>query len=109
MAQVGGQPGNTNSSKNNRLWAETIRRAVVQSDGKRLRKIAEALLDKAAEGDIAAIKELGDRLDGKATQQIEQKTELTGTVGVEVSKRPQLTKEEWLQAHGLGTTTRPAG
>lgn len=67
-----GQVGNTNSSKSNRLWADTIRRAVTQSDGKRLRRIAEALLDKAAEGDIAAIKEIGDRLDGKAQQSIEQ-------------------------------------
>lgn len=64
--------GNTHSSKNNRLWAETLRRAVIQSDAERLRMIAEALLDKAASGDVSAIKELGDRLDGKAiaTQEI---------------------------------------
>ena len=64
--------GNTHSSKNNRLWAETLRRAVIQSDAERLRQIAEALLDKAASGDVSAIKELGDRLDGKAiaTQEI---------------------------------------
>ena len=70
MAKVGAPLGNTNSSKSNRLWAETIRRAVLQQDAVRLRKIAEALLDKAEEGDIAAIKELGDRLDGKAIQAI---------------------------------------
>lgn len=62
--------GNTNSSKSNRLWGETIRRAVLQSDGARLRAIAEKLLDKAAEGDIQAIKEIGDRLDGKAAQSL---------------------------------------
>jgi hypothetical protein len=67
---AGAPKGNTNSNKNNRLWADTIRRAVVQSDSKRLRKIAEALLTKAEEGDIGAIKEIGDRLDGKAQQQI---------------------------------------
>lgn len=104
--QVGAPPGNTNSSKNNRLWAETIKRAVAQSDGKRLRAIAEALLDKAEQGDIAAIKELGDRLDGKSMQAIEQTTEISGTL--EIAKRPTLTKEEWLTAHGLGTATRPA-
>lgn len=65
---MGAPKGNTNSSKNNRLWADTIRRAVVQSDAERLRRIAEALLNKAEEGDIAAIKEIGDRLDGKPTQ-----------------------------------------
>lgn len=62
--------GNTNSSKSNRLWGETIKRAVLQSDGARLRAIAEKLLDKASEGDIQAIKELGDRLDGKAAQSV---------------------------------------
>lgn len=67
---MAGTIGNTNGNKNNRLWADTIRRAVVQADGVRLRRIAEALLDKAAEGDIAAIKEMGDRLDGKVTQVI---------------------------------------
>ena len=67
---AGAPEGNTNSSKNNRLWAETIRRAVVQSDPERLRKIAEALLTKAEEGDLGAIKELGDRLDGKAAQAV---------------------------------------
>jgi len=67
---MGAPKGNTNSSKNNRLWAETIRRAVVQADPDRLRRIAEKLLDKAEEGEIAAIKEIGDRLDGKPTQVI---------------------------------------
>jgi hypothetical protein len=69
--------GNTHSSKNNRLWAETLRRAVIQSDAERLRMIAEALIDKAASGDVSAIKELGDRLDGKAVAT----TELTGLDG----------------------------
>jgi len=67
--KVGGQIGNKNSIKSNRLWAETIRRAVVQDDAQRLRQIAEALLIKASEGDMTAIKELGDRLDGKALQE----------------------------------------
>ena len=60
--------GNTNSNKNNRLWADTIRRACIQADGAKLRAIADKLIEKAAEGDIQAIKELGDRLDGKAAQ-----------------------------------------
>jgi hypothetical protein len=37
---------------------------------KALRKVAEAHLDKAMEGDMAAIKELGDRLDGKVPQAV---------------------------------------
>jgi hypothetical protein len=62
--------GNTNSSKSNRLWGDTIRRAIAQSDPDKLRRIAESLLNKAEEGDLQAIKELGDRLDGKAAQTI---------------------------------------
>ena len=69
--------GNTYSSKNNRLWADTLRRAVIQSDAERLRMIAEALIDKAASGDVSAIKELGDRIDGKSVAT----TELTGVDG----------------------------
>ncbi len=37
-------------------------------DVKRLRAVARALLDKAESGDVAAIRELADRLDGKVTQ-----------------------------------------
>jgi len=54
-----------------------LRRAVVQSDAERLRMIAEALIDKAASGDVSAIKELGDRIDGKSVAT----TELTGVDG----------------------------
>lgn len=62
--------GNEYSSVNNRLWANTLRRAIVQGDGEKLRRIADALIAKAEDGDMAAIKELGDRLDGKAQQAI---------------------------------------
>jgi hypothetical protein len=62
--------GNSNSSKSNRLWGETIKRACMQYDGQRLRRIAERLLDQAEEGNIAAIKAIGDRLDGKPAQTI---------------------------------------
>ena len=62
--------GNTYTSKNNRLWTDTLRRACIQSDGKKLREMADALIAKALEGDIAAIKEIGDRLEGKPAQVI---------------------------------------
>lgn len=68
---MGAPVGNTNSSAENRLWANTIRRAVVQGDAERLRLIAEKLLSMAEAGDIQAMKEIGDRLDGKPKQQIE--------------------------------------
>lgn len=74
---MGAPLGNNNSSKNNRLWAETIRRAVVQGDGEALRRIADKLLAMAEDGDIQAMREIGDRLDGKPKQQ----TELSGPEG----------------------------
>lgn len=77
---AGAPLGNTNSSKINRLWAETIKRKVVQSEGEIMSKIADALLIKASEGDMSAIKEFGDRMDGKVIQQIDQKTEHSGSV-----------------------------
>ena len=67
---MAGTLGNTNSSKNNRLWADTIRRAAMAEDGKKLRAMADALFLKAEDGDIQAIKEIGDRLDGKPAQVI---------------------------------------
>lgn len=59
--------GNRNAAKG-RLFGDAIRRAVAQDDGERLRKIAEKLLDMATDGDIQAIRELGDRMDGKPIQ-----------------------------------------
>lgn len=69
MAERGGQPGNQNASKNKPFW-HAIDRAIAQEDGKRLRAAAEKLLDAAAAGEAWAIKELGDRLDGKPAQAI---------------------------------------
>lgn len=66
---AGAPIGNRNGSKQ-KLWEDAIRRAILADDGKRLRAIAERLLDKAAEGDIAAMKELGDRIDGKPAQMV---------------------------------------
>ena len=65
---AGAPEGNTNSNKNNRLWADTIRRVLIQSDGERIRALAEALINKASEGDVSALKEIGDRIDGKSAQ-----------------------------------------
>ena len=63
--------GNKNSSKTNRMWGDIIRKLAVQEDYKRLHEIAHALYAKAAEGDMSAIKELGDRIDGKSVSTTE--------------------------------------
>jgi hypothetical protein len=42
-----------------------------EAGGNKLRAVADALVEKAMTGDIAAIKEVADRLDGKPVQAIE--------------------------------------
>lgn len=77
---AGAPKNNQNASKNNRLYAETIKRLNVQSEGQIAHDIAMALINKAKDGDISAIKEFGDRVDGKAVST----TELTGADGAEL-------------------------
>lgn len=68
---AGAPEGNTNAAKGTR-WRHAIDTALAnrcKSDGqKALVAIAEAMLEKAAAGDMTAIKELGDRIDGKVAQ-----------------------------------------
>jgi hypothetical protein len=45
-------------------------------DHKALRRIALALMEKAASGDVQAIKEVADRMDGKVPQGVGQDDEL---------------------------------
>jgi len=53
-------------------WADAIRRALARREqtgsGADLNKLADQLIDKAADGDMTALKEIGDRMDGKAAQ-----------------------------------------
>ena len=44
--------------------------------------LAKALISKALDGDISALKEIGDRLEGKSIQSIEQSTEVSGDMRV---------------------------
>jgi len=68
--KVGAPKGNKNSTRDKRVWGKIVRKLAVQEDYKKLHSVANALYAKAQEGDISAIKELGDRLDGKAVQEI---------------------------------------
>lgn len=66
----GGAPlGNKNGAKS-RLFEQTLRRAITQDDGKRLRAAAERLLDEAVAGEGWAMNMLADRLDGKPQQAV---------------------------------------
>jgi len=72
----GAKPGNTNAAKGKIFLAQL--RVLIATDEmelpekkRRLRKAAEQLLNQAAKGHEWAIKELANRLDGKATQGVE--------------------------------------
>jgi hypothetical protein len=79
MAGVAGRSG-TNKGKD-KPWREALELAVheecVVTKKRKLRRIAEAVVDAAIAGDMTAAKEIGDRLDGKPRQE----TELTGSEG----------------------------
>lgn len=72
MPERGAQPGNTNAKKG-KDWQLAIRKALALHSGgegatKGLEKIAKKLIAAAENGDAWALKELGDRIDGKPAQ-----------------------------------------
>jgi len=73
MAEVGGQPGNTNATKG-KPWRDAIDNALKKRDKSRvggklaLDELAEKLLSLCDEGDLAALKEMADRIEGKPAQ-----------------------------------------
>jgi hypothetical protein len=72
---VGAPLGNTNAAKG-KLFYDQLRKIAIQNPNK-LRNVAESLFAAAEAMEPWAVKELLDRLDGKAVQQ----TELTGAEG----------------------------
>jgi hypothetical protein len=72
----GGQVGNQNAKKG-KLFYNELRKALVQQDQLNLRRIADKLVEKAIDGEPWAVKEIMDRVDGKAIQA----TEISGTDG----------------------------
>lgn len=71
---MGAPVGNTNAARA-KMWADAIRYVLAEAEREetpklRLRDLARTLVDKASDGDMAALKELGDRLDGKPAQAI---------------------------------------
>lgn len=70
-----------------KIWRDAIRRAVNGSP-KRIDKLARRLVELAETGEgptaIAALKEIGDRLDGKPKQQIEATGEGGGPLTIQI-------------------------
>jgi ribosomal protein L17 len=79
--------------KPDKLWTDALRIVVneVAEDGdkKKLRRMAEKIVDLALAGDMQAIKEIGDRLEGKPTQRVEA----TGEDGGPIEYADMTTKE----------------
>ena len=69
--------GNTNSSKKNRLLKDTLNRIITQDDALRARRVMEALVQKAEEGDTKAIDMVLDRIEGK----VQSQTDITSSDG----------------------------
>jgi hypothetical protein len=76
----GGAPVGNQNGKKGKLFFNQLRMALVQEDGRKLRNIAQKLVDAAEQGEPWAIKEVIDRVDGKAVQA----TEISGADGGEI-------------------------
>jgi phage I-like protein len=71
--KLGGQPGNRNAKRENRMFSDSLRKSIAQANNSpdKLRKITDKLVKDAGDGNLMAIKEVADRLDGKAHQSVE--------------------------------------
>ena len=57
--------GNKNGARKSRVLNDTLKRRLMQDDGEEANKIILALLTKAKDGDVSAIREVFDRAEGK--------------------------------------------
>lgn len=94
--------GNQNARKENRLITDALRRAAKQ-DPESLREACLQVLQKAAQGDLAAFNVLADRLDGKPAQSVLLGEDAENPFTPEI-QRPKPDKEEWLKLHGIKET-----
>jgi len=62
----GGAPIGNDNAKKGKLFYEQLRKVLVQNDQLKLRQVSEKLVDAAIEGEPWAVKEVIDRMDGKA-------------------------------------------
>lgn len=103
MAWQKGQSGNPAGRSKDKVWADAIRIAVNESAGdrRRLRALADKLVEEALSGNMQAMKEIGDRLDGKAAQ----------SVDVNITRTPaEMTDDELIEiARGGGAADAPDG
>ncbi len=69
--------GNKNGARKSRILNDTLKRRLMQDDGEEANKVIMALLTKAKDGDVAAIREVMDRAEGK----VKSETDITSSDG----------------------------
>jgi hypothetical protein len=78
-----GKSGNPGGQQKNKVWRDAIERAIQRRKGKLdlqgIDELADRLLDTAFSGDMVAIREFGDRIDGKPAQAIEHSGHIAST------------------------------
>lgn len=100
MAEKGGQIGNKNAAKENRMVTNALKRAVAQNP-EQLRKACLKVLEDAENGNLAAFNTIADRLDGKPAQSVNVGGQEDNPLLIKENQRPKLSKEEWLKLHNL--------
>jgi len=86
--ESGGQPGNDNAAKG-ALYNSALKRALARSgksvDGG-LNKVTDQLVKAAIAGEQWAVKEVADRIDGKASQSINLDAVVDSSLTIELIK-----------------------
>ena len=87
-----GRPAGSKNKVDSKPFKDALRKALISvakgDNIRRLDRIAIALLIKAEQGDVAAIREVMDRTDGKVAQAIGQDNEL-GPISVVITGVPR--------------------
>jgi glycerol-3-phosphate cytidylyltransferase-like family protein len=96
--KVGAPEGNDNARKG-KLFYDQLRRVLVQNDSLKLRQVSEKLVDAAIEGEPWAVKEVIDRMDGKAVAI----QEIQGPDGTQLKAGFVLTFEEPANGNDSGS------
>ena len=74
--------------KTDKIWADALRRAVMRriegEEGKpqKIERIADKVVELALDGKVDAIKEIGDRLDGRPKQAMDVNANIAGSLAV---------------------------
>ena len=74
-----GQSGNPGGRPKEKPFSDALRMEIAAAgeDHKALRRVARALIKKAEDGEIQAIRELADRLDGKPIQAVDANVDVS--------------------------------